>query len=789
MVKYGKEFRKKQIDEYKNKYFNYKEYKQLIKKMLKENLSSNDINQTQNQINEFTEKLNIDLKKIFIYFVKDERILYKKINSHLYRRDNYKDYQSQEFVAELYELYGISNNSLNLSSYVYYNIKAIFKILKKFNKKIVKDPNKDLKNDFITSNLKDENSDLLYIYKFKIIDEVNILIEDLIKTLKKSFRFHMSLLGKVNTSSKQEKLNQNDDLYFQKFKDFYNKTKINLKLIDKNAFGFKFLFLPWNNYIKDKDELSSKLRKIRNNSINSDEITDKNSFDIPEQSLLDKIFFSKENIINITCTLIHTFLYMFTYSIIIPNNYYYLIHDDGFDENENDKAYLYYALIMVSVPVGTIISFTYETILVKNSTKKPVILSLSLQILGNILYIIEVSIDNFHSVTFLCLSRIFIGLSAIRTTNKIYLANFLPKNKINIFINIFDICTMLGLGSGFIINLIFFNKNELEIIRFKIGNYICISLSIMLLLIDIFFFKEAKSKDFLKKISEIESITDESSIKEEIENDSKMVNEINSQLGDFNKKNKYDDTNLVTKNVFENINSAKKGLKSLIKSFIVFSTIVFTSKFINEFFFIITPLYCKRDKTEINIDKNILLYPPIILGVTCYIIPFIELIFYKISKISNEKTILFTIYAALLILNISKLFFVIFFEKKNDILLKNPFFILAISFSIILARFVEKASSLFFSNIMPNEFNIFGINGNICINTISHIGRVLGAFLPFLLAYMDFHNANIIFYSIMTFFSLISFIIFTFYYNDLRIKAISRIIHQQKPKFEVVTEI
>ena len=375
-----------------------------------------------------------------------------------------------------------------------------------------------------------------------------------------------------------------------------------------------------------------------------------------------------------------------------------------------------------------------------------------------------------------------------------YLANFLPKNKINIFINIFDICTLLGLGSGFIINFIFFNDEQIEkknkgkfiIERFKIGNYICISLSIILLIIDIFFFKEAKSKDFLKKISEIDSIIEDSSIKEEIENDSKMVNEINSQLGDFNNKNKYDDTNLVTKNVFENINSAKKGLKSLIKSFIVFSTIVFTSKFINEFFFIITPLYCKNGNNNI---KNILLYPPIILGVTCYIVPIIELIFYKISKIANEKTILFIIYIALLILNISKLVFVIFFENNVDNLLKNPFFISAISLSIILARFVEKASSLFFSNIMPNEFNIFGINGNICINTISHIGRVLGAFLPFIIDYIDKPKANIIFYSIMTFFSLISFIIFTIYYNDLRIKAISRVIHQQKPKIEVVTEI
>ena len=176
--------------------------------------------------------------------------------------------------------------------------------------------------------------------------------------------------------------------------------------------------------------------------------------------MIDKIFFSKENIINIICTLIHTFLYMFTYSIIIPNNYYYLINEEGFDGKDN-KPYLLYALIMVSVPIGTIISFTYETTLVKNSTKKPVILSLFLQILGNILYIIEVSIKD-HLITILCLSRILIGLSAIRTTNKMYLANFLPKNKINIFINIFDICTILRLGTVFIINFILFNNEQIE---------------------------------------------------------------------------------------------------------------------------------------------------------------------------------------------------------------------------------------------------------------------------------------------------------------------------------------
>ena len=781
MVKFGKEFRKNIIHEYENKYFNYKEYKKLIKSML--NSNENNLN---TKIDTFIQKLNTDLKKIFIYFVKDERILYKKINSHLYRRENYKDYQSQEFFAELFEIYGISNNSLNLSSYVYYNIKAIFKILKKFNKKIVKDPNKDIKNEYIFNNLKEENSDLLYLYKFKIIDEVNILIEDLIKTLKKSFRFHNSLLGKVNnTSSKQEMLNQNNSEYYQKFKDYYNKIKLNIKQIDKNAFDFKLLFLPWNDYLKNKDELSNKLIKIRNNSINSVEITEKDISYISDQNLMKKIFFSKENNINLICTLIHTILYMFTFSIIIPNNYNYLINEDGF-KDKGEKTFLFYALIMVSVPVGTIISFTYETTCVKNSTKKPIILSLSLQILGNILYIIEVEKTDIHIIQLLCLSRIFIGLSAIRTTNKMYLANFLPKNEIKRFIIYFDVCTMFGLGSGFIINLFFIKNDKLDVIKFNIGNIICAILSILLLIFVIFFFKEAKSKNFLKEISDIEDITDDNSMKNDIEKDSKMVNDINTQLGDFNKKNKYDDTNLVTRTVFENITSAKKGLKSLIKSFIVFTTIVFTTKFINEFFFIITPLYCFDKNNEV---KDNLIYPCIILGITCYIMIFIEIIFYKISKIANEKTILFIFYITLLILNFSKLFFIIFYEKNSPHIIKNTFFIIAISFSIILSRFIEKASSLFFSNIIPNEFNIFGINGNICINTISHIGRVIAAFSPFLLTYMDFHKANLIYYSIMTFFSLISFIIFFIYYKDLRIKAISRIIHQQKPNLEVVTEI
>jgi hypothetical protein len=785
MVKFGKEFRTKQIEQYKNKYFNYKEYKQLIKSMINDLKVTNEIESKKNEFkNTFRTKINSDLKRIFIYFVKEERLLYKKINSHLYRRENYNDYQNKEYYAELYEIYEISNNSLNLSTYVYYNIKAIIKILKKFNKKIINNINIDFKYDYIANDLEGENSDLLYIYKFKIIDEVNILIEDLIKTLKKAFKFKKNLLGKI-TNSKDEKLNQNDEIYYQKFKDFYKRTKINIKLIDKISFNFTDLFKPWNIYLKNKDELTDKLMKIRNNSINSEE--DRSFSNIIEQKSINKFCCSKNILINVICTYFHTFLYMFSYSVIIPNNYYYLTELD----NYKDNAYLLYALIMVSVPIGTIISFSYETVCFKNSTKYSIIISLSLQILGNIMYIVEIQFEKHHMFYLLIISRVFIGLSAIRTTNKMYLANYLPKNNRKYYIIIFDICTMLGLGFGFLINIAFI---ELDIIlknNFNKGNIICTALSFFLLIFVIVFFKETKSDNILTKINEFDSISMETMSESELEKDSKMINDINQQLGNFNSQNKYDDTNLVSSSVIKNISSAKKGLKSLVKPFLVFSTTVFVSKFINEFFFIVTPLYSNDnedgDNTQVNLKhlKNVCL----LLGITCFIIPLIEIIFDKLSKKSTEKTIVYIVYITLLFLNVSKLVFIIIYEKNHSEIIKHPFFILAISFSIILSRFIEKASSLFFSNIFPNEFILCGMSGNMCINIISHIGRVIAAILPFLLHYFKFYTSNIIYYSIMLFFSLVSFIIFTIYYNDLRIKAISRVINQKKPKLEVTTEI
>ena len=87
MVKYGKEFRKIQKKEWKEKYFNYKLFKQTIKSILTgnqtliiedkdtingQNLSQSNLSQDRRarkaaKIKQFIDTLDVEMKKVFIF--------------------------------------------------------------------------------------------------------------------------------------------------------------------------------------------------------------------------------------------------------------------------------------------------------------------------------------------------------------------------------------------------------------------------------------------------------------------------------------------------------------------------------------------------------------------------------------------------------------------------------------------------------------------------------------------------------------------------------------------------
>ena len=173
MVKYGKNFRKNQIIEWKEKYFNYKGYKKKIKALINEKKQEQFIlksdNEKENDISkwtfEFEEALDKDIKKIYIFFSNRERTLYQKINKLLHMKENYPNFEAGDYLNQYKDIYDLSTLSLNISNFIYYNLKAIIKILKKYDKKVIGPENKNLqiKITYIQTKLEEQNSDILYL--------------------------------------------------------------------------------------------------------------------------------------------------------------------------------------------------------------------------------------------------------------------------------------------------------------------------------------------------------------------------------------------------------------------------------------------------------------------------------------------------------------------------------------------------------------------------------------------------------------------------------------------------
>ena len=145
---------------------------------------------------------------------------------------------------------------------------------------------------------------------------------------------------------------------------------------------------------------------------------------------------------------------------------------------------------------------------------------------------------------------------------------------------------------------------------------------------------------------------------EDVRRKSIMVSDINSQLGDYNRKSNFNDTNLVSISVSQLTYKEKEGLQYLFKSFFVYLSIVFTTKFINESIFINLPIFVLNSNDKI--DKWI---TPFVLGISCLIVLAIEFLLKNKNKFITEKTLLII----LLILNVINNLILVFLNKKYNI--------------------------------------------------------------------------------------------------------------------------
>ena len=788
MGKYGKEFRNNQMNEWKDKYFDYKAQKQLIKKYLKikEDSSSKSEEEKTNQLEkwslEFEEALDKEIKKVYIFFANKERILYKKINEYLHIKDEYPEFALGDFLNQYKQLKELSELSLNMSNFIFYNLKALIKILKKFDKKIITPQHKDLllKINYIQSKLEEQNSDILYLLKFKMIDEINVILEDLINTLMKEFKSNKDRLAKDNDNEdgKENKLIEETpsiDEATNIIKNNHEQIKKNIKEIDKVSANVTKLFIPWKDYLRISSDVNNKFFQIqRENSINESSLSlNKNP------TIIQSISFSRESKMNIFIVLFHGFLYMFCFSVIIPT-YTYV--------SNVKKIKFYWGLLMMMAPLGTLFNYLYETCLFKRSTKRPIIFSCIGLIIGNVLYVIS----PITHVSLLFLGRFICGLSNLRTHNKMYIINFLLQKDVSFYLTMFHTTSTLGLGCGFIINCFFFflEADSKWFNKSTIGSITTIFLSFILLIITAIKFTEAHSKKF--SITSMQMfgegiMSDEESIKSEmfegedvaknVRRQTLILKDIDTKLGNFNKQSNFDDTNLVSKSVNELALKEEGGLHSLLNVFIVYLIVIFTTKFINETIFINSQIFMNQIIGEI---KEIPWITPLVLGGSCFLILLVELALSRKNVFITERNLVVILLVLLLINNV---LFIIFHYVYNG-------FHYIIATDTILASITEKYTAHLFLYIIPDNYTLCTIHGNVLINIFSMISRILSSGLLMILAIREIRDFNIFIYIFMTSLSFISLLLFIIFYGDIRVKAINRIIKSNpKDDIKIATEV
>ena len=778
MVKYGKEFRRNQNLEWRDKYFDYKAKKKMIKEYIKkkEVIANNDISflaDLEKWTSEFEQSLDKDIKKVYIFFANKERTLFKRLNESLHLKDSYGNFDLATYLNELKKLKELSDLSLKMSYFIFYNLKAVIKILKKFDKKVITPKNKDyqIRMNYIQTKIEEQNSDILYLIKFKIIDEVNVLLENLINHLMKEFKSNKDILEEdSNEKDLENKLIE--ELPDMKdatkiINDSYDQIKSHIQEIDKVSARVQKLFMPWKDFLKISTDINSKFLQITRESNVNVERT---------QSLAQTMAVSKDSKYNIFIVLAHGFLYMFSFSVIIPSSF--LIFEKF--NLDYDKSIIYWAILMMMAPLGTLFNYLYEAFLFKKSTKKPLVISCIGLIIGNVLYVIALGLDQ---IELLLIGRFICGLFNLRTHNKMYIINFLTQKDISFYLTMFHTTSILGLSVGFLLNsgILFIEVNNIYFNNLTIGALISIIFSFILLIISLAMFTEAHSNKFNITsmqmfgegiINDDDGFNSDRDFSYTVRKQTTVLKDIDSQLGNFNKENRFDDTNLVSKSVSELALREEGQLHYLLKDFIVYFLIIITTKFINESIYFNSFIFL-LDKDD---DNRWII--SLILGASYGLILLVELSLSRKYKFITERTLIIILLFLLFLVN---LMFVILYNIENSL-----YFL--VSLNIIITSITEKYVAHLFLYIMPENYIICRINGNVFINIFSMISRIICSAL-LLLSIFEIEYKYIIFI-VMTTLCFICLLLYGIFFKEIRIKAINRILKSNPTdEIKIATEV
>ena len=524
MVKYGKQYRQLQLDEWKKYYFDYKALKHKIRQMkrvlvkdikvkekegrpslLSTPLLPEEIEKDAEGSNIFKDKKGENLKEFIELFIKEfrksydffiniEKVLVKKVNTHLYTQTSYSTYSLAELSKEM--------KSLSLTIYLTKCLNAFINDIMVAMKKILKKFDKNFSHLFglitphiILKLLSKDNSELDNLLQFRIIDEISIIAENSTSELKRYF------------DQNNENSNPDNIKYRSDFITNYNNTLKYIKDIDELIY-FKTQYRDWVDYIsKKKDKKSTKylendiFNPILSSSYYKDNLLDKflSTKDAFNEIKTMQKKISLVNKRNIILILTQTFFYNSLLTCIFPVLFNFMTTEN----NTSIKNYLlniFIFLIVGATYLGQLASifFFYNYMSIKK-IKFSYILSYSFIIIGSLIYILCIILKKNNLLTSFILmgSRLLIGLGSNPMIGKKYLTLYTPKYLLPTLSKIYLIIEFCGLilGPSITALLIFIDLGKGFSKSNCVGYYGIIG-SVILVLINQFFFVSPGDSNF-----------------------------------------------------------------------------------------------------------------------------------------------------------------------------------------------------------------------------------------------------------------------------------------------------
>ena len=702
-----------------------------------------------------------------MFFVQQERELYLRINTRLHMRRYYENFALYQVFQELNDLQSLCDYTTTISSYVNLNIQIIYRILSKFDKKYKK-YKINFTKEYILECFERKNSDLLYIYAYKILDEVGALLEQLVYELQIQYEILLenpniqlnnenlnklkenenkdrnseSLLEKgnlliENNSENSLSFSNNNSFTIKKLtdeeiSDMKNKFKdLNKSIYNMEAFyqSTSSIFQKWMIYVKE-NEFKSHTYSVK--TLTESNEKNKNSTKEKHPHLM-----SNESYWNIRLTLLQSFIMAINNSYIFP-----IINIDVIKDN-----YLIGAVISMTF-LGILISSIIFGKVIHKTYKIPMILSCIFSLMGNASFLF----GNLCYQTFLFfIGRFLVGFGMNTIVHRKYLLYFIPKRKITKYLILFKAMVLTGncLGPLLLSILSFLIKNDnknnynndngekkedcnINILDpISLSTIICGGCNFLMLLLIIILYSEPISPKFVVYAkglapTDTASRADSFAIDNTLTNyESEKLDEINKKVRTFNDENQFDDTNLVTYTIGELIDQENEPKGNIRRAFWFIMIFIFILNFSIMSYLFLNPYYfCDIWISEIK--QYIISFSYFIIFLI--IIPAYFINYFYISE-KFEKT--FYIGILWLIQIILQIICTVFIIKSNDES-STIFYYISFSLTIVITYILIDQFIYFYTQIIPSDFKILKLSGFKVLHYMENLGNIGGCLVSLL---------------------------------------------------------